>query len=138
MTSITDVASKFFAACQAGQGYEACKPYCTPAATFSAQCEPLTDIKTLKDYAEWAKMLLKVLPDGHYDLVSFATDERRQCVMAYAVFHGTHTGEGGPVKATNKSCASDYVLVMQFDGDKIRHVTKIWHSHLAMQALGWI
>jgi predicted ester cyclase len=136
--TMTDVASKFFSACQAGLGYQACKDYCTENATFSAQSEPLADVTTVKDYCDWAKMLMKIIPDGHYDLVSIATDERRQCVIAYGVFHGTHTGDGGPVRATGKSCASDYVLVMQFEGDKIRHVTKIWHSHLAMQALGWV
>jgi hypothetical protein len=26
---------------------------------------------------------------------------------------------------------------MQFDGDRISHMTKIWHSGLAMKALGW-
>jgi len=26
---------------------------------------------------------------------------------------------------------------MEFDGDKIRHMTKIWHSGLAMKELGW-
>jgi predicted ester cyclase len=56
---------------------------------------------------------------------------------AYAVFHGTHTGEGGPVPPTGKRVATDYVYVMQFDGDKIRHMTKIWHSGLAHKALGW-
>jgi hypothetical protein len=33
---------------------------------------------------------------------------------------------------------TDYVYVMDFDGDKIRHMTKIWHSGLAIKALGWI
>jgi hypothetical protein len=27
---------------------------------------------------------------------------------------------------------------MQFEGDKIAHMTKIWHAGLAMQELGWI
>jgi hypothetical protein len=26
---------------------------------------------------------------------------------------------------------------MQFDGDKIAHMTKIWHAGLAMKELGW-
>jgi hypothetical protein len=36
-----------------------------------------------------------VLPDARYALKSFAIDAERQNVAAYAVFHGTHTGEGG-------------------------------------------
>ena len=137
MATITEIADKFFAACEAGDGWDACKDYCTPDATFAAQSEPLADVKTLRDYCDWMRGLMGVLPNGHYDLVSFATDEQRRNVCAYAVFHGTHTGPGGPVPPTEKSVASDYVYVMQFNGDKIRHMTKIWHSGLAMQQLGW-
>jgi len=27
---------------------------------------------------------------------------------------------------------------MRFDGDKIRHMTKLWHAGIAMKELGWI
>jgi hypothetical protein len=27
---------------------------------------------------------------------------------------------------------------MFFEGDKISHMTKIWHSGLALQQLGWV
>jgi hypothetical protein len=33
--------------------------------------------------------------------------------------------------------STDYVYVMQFEGDKIVHMTKIWHVGLAMKELGW-
>jgi len=46
MASITDVASKFFEACETGKGWEGCKAYCKADATFSAQAEPLSDVKT--------------------------------------------------------------------------------------------
>jgi hypothetical protein len=39
---------------------------------------------------------------------------------------------------SGKSMKTDYVYVMDFDGDKIRHMTKIWHSGLAMKSLGWV
>ena len=51
---------------------------------------------------------------------------------------GTHTGPGGPCPPTGKRVKSDYVYVMEFDGDKIRHMTKIWHAGWAMKELGWI
>ena len=53
------------------------------------------------------------------------------------MFHGTHTGPGGPVPPTGRSTSTDYVYVMQFEGDKIVHMTKIWHAGLAMKELGW-
>jgi predicted ester cyclase len=137
MASITEVAEKFFEACETGKGWDGCKAYCKANATFSAQAEPLLEIKSLEGYANWMKAMLGLLPDGRYDLKSFATDEKRRNVAAYAVFHGTHTGQGGPVPPTGKAIATDYVYVMEFDGEKIRHVTKIWHSGLAVKELGW-
>jgi predicted ester cyclase len=138
MGSITSIASEFFVACEAGQGWDACQVYCEPDASFSAQAEPLADVRTLEQYAEWMKGLMQTLPDGRYELKSFATDADRQSVCAYAVFSGTHTGDGGPCPPTGKSLSSDYVYVMEFVGDKIRHMTKIWNSGLAMKELGWI
>ncbi len=137
MATITETAEKFFVACETGKGWSGCKAYCRPDATFSAQSEPLLAIKSLEGYADWMKAILGPLPDGRYALKSFATDNERQSVCAYAVFTGTHTGQGGPVPPTGKTTNTDYVYVMQFDGDKIRHMTKIWHSGLAIKELGW-
>jgi predicted ester cyclase len=135
--AITDVADAFFAACETGKGWDVCSAYCKPDATFSAQAEPLLGIKTLAEYTNWMKGLMTVLPDARYDLKSFATDPVRNNVAAYAVFHGTHTGEGGPVPPTGRRANTDYVYVMQFEGDKIVHMTKIWNAGLALKDLGW-
>jgi predicted ester cyclase len=137
MASITRVAEAFFEACETGKGWDGCRAYCIPDATFSAQAEPLLEVKTLEQYADWMKAMMTILPDGRYDLKSFATDETRNNVAAYAVFHATHTGEGGPVPPTGRSTATDYVYVMQFAGDKIAHMTKIWNAGLAIKDLGW-
>ncbi len=138
MASITGVAENFFEACETGKGWDGCQTYCTADATFSAQAEPLADIHSLQEYTEWMKGLLSFIPDGRYELRSFATDEQRQNVCAYGVFSGTHSAEGGPCPPTGQSVQSDYVYVMEFDGDKIRHMTKIWHARIAMQQLGWV
>ena len=138
MTSITKVAEAFFNACETGRGWEACSVYCTPNATFAAQAEPLLDVKTLAQYTDLVKGFLTVCPDGHYELKSLATDLTRNNVAAYAVFHATHTGPGGPVEATGRSTSTDYVYVIRFKGDKIMHMTKIWNAGLAMKDLGWI
>ena len=138
MSSITGIARKFFEACETGKGWDGCKAYCTPDATFSAQAEPLVDVKSLQQYTDWMKGLMTFVPDGRYELKAFGTDDERKSVCAYAVFSGTHTGQGGPCPPTGKHVASDYVYVMEFEGEKIRHMTKIWHAGLAMKALGWI
>jgi predicted ester cyclase len=138
MTSITEIAKKFFEACETGKGWEGCKAYCKTNATFSAQAEPLADVKTLQQYTDWMKGLLTFMPDGRYELMAFGTDAERQSVCAYGVFSATHTGQGGPCPPTGKHVQTDYVYVMNFDGEKIRHMTKIWHAGLAMKQLGWI
>ncbi len=137
VASITSIAEAFFTACETGKGWEECKAYCTPDATFSAQAEPLLEVKTLQQYTDWMKGIMTVLPDGHYDLKSFATDTARNNVAAYAVFHGTHAGPGGPVPPTGRSTSTDYVYVMQFEDGKIAHMTKIWNAGYAMRELGW-
>ncbi len=137
MASMAKVAKEFFEACEAGKGWEACRQYCKPGATFSAQAEPLAEIRSLQQYTDWMKGLLTFIPDGRYELKSFATDDQRHNVCAYGVFMGTHTGPGGPCPPTGKRVKTDYVYVMDFDGDKIRHMTKIWHSGLAVKELGW-
>ena len=137
MTSITSVAESFFEACETGKGWEGCEAFCTPHATFSAQAEPLSGVTTIQQYADWMKGMMTVLPDARYVVKSFATDSERNNVCAYGVFSGTHSGQGGPVPPTGKRTNTDYVYVMDFDGDKIRHMTKIWNSGWALKELGW-
>jgi predicted ester cyclase len=135
--SMTETARAFFDAVDTGKGWESCSAYCRPDATFAAQAEPLAEIHTLAEYADWMKGMMSITPDGRYEMKSFAVDPEGQTVVAYAVFHATHTGEGGPVPPTGESTSSDYVYVMEFDGDKIRHMTKIWNAGWALRELGW-
>lgn len=137
MSANTAVAEAFFHACESGRGWEVCRAYCTPDATFTSQAEPLANVKTLAGYTEWMKAMLTPLPDGRYELKSMAADEARNNVAAYGVFLATHTGPGGPVEPTGRATRSDYVYVMEFQGDKITHMTKIWNSGWALRELGW-
>ncbi len=137
MASITAIAREFFDACETGKGWQGCRQYCTPNAGFSAQAEPLADMKTLEQYTEWMKGLLGPIPDGRYVVKSFAIDGERKSVSAFGVFSGTHSGEGGPCPPTGRIVNTDYVYVMEFQGDKIRHMTKIWNAGWAMKQLGW-
>jgi predicted ester cyclase len=138
MPSIRENAEQFFDACETGKGWSVCQRYCHPAATFAAQAGALTDVKTLEGYTEWMKGLFTPIPDGRYELRSFAVDDRRNNVSAYAVFRGTHTGDGGPIPPTGKRVEADYVYVMEFDGDRIRHMTKIWNDGVSLKQLGWM
>jgi predicted ester cyclase len=137
MSIILDPAKKFFEACETGKGWEECKLYCHPDATFSSQTNALSDISTLEAYCEWMKNLFTPIPDGHYELKFLASDDVDESVTAVAIFHGTQTGPGGPVAPTGNKIAADYVYHIIFDGERMRHMTKIWNDAISMQQLGW-
>ena len=138
MSTIKEAAQQFFDACESGKGWDICQSYCHPDATFSAQADALAGVKTLAEYTDWMKGLLTPIPDASYEVRSFAVDEDRNSVAAYGVFNGTHTGDGGPIAPTGKSVSADYVYVMEFDGDRIRHMTKIWNDAFSLKQLGWM
>lgn len=132
-----ETAEAFFHACESGKGWDACRQYCHPDATFSAQAQPLSDVDTVADYTGWMQAQYEALPDIEYELRSLAADEERGTVCACSVLRGTHTGEGGPVPPTGQSVESDYAYVMEFQNGKIAHLTKIWNAPHAMKQLGW-
>jgi len=138
MSSIRDTAEKFFEACESGKGWDGCKMYCRSDATFAAQADALTGVNTLEAYTNWMKGMFTPLPDGAYEVRSFAVDERRNNVAAFGVFRGTHTGPGGPLPPTGKRLEADYVYVMDFDGGQVKHVTKIWNDVASLRQLGWM
>ncbi len=132
-----ETAQAFFDACETGKGWEACKAWCDADATFSCQADAFAETKTLSAYCDWMQGLLTPVPDGRYVLTAFAWDEERQTAVATAQFHGTQTGEGGPVRPTGKAVVSDYAYVMRFEADKIVHMTKVWNDVQALRGLGW-
>lgn len=138
MSSIKDTAAAFFDACEIGQGWDACAWCCHPDATFSAQADTFAGLDNLQGYTEAMKGLLAGrLPGATYELKSLAVDEERGNVCGFAVFEGVHTGDGGPVPPSGSRVETDYVYVMEFDGDRIRHLSKVWNHGFAMRQLGW-
>ena len=135
--SISDTARAFFEACENGAGWAGCTQFCHDGATFSCQADVLADVTTLEGYTDWMKALFGPIPDGHYELKSFSTDDDRGVVSAFAVFKGTQTGPGPVDPPTGKPIAADYVYAMEFDGNRIRHMTKIWNDAQSLRQLGW-
>ena len=135
--NLTQTARNFFDACETGQGWSECAQYCHDGATFSCQADALAEIGTLEGYTNWMRDLFTPIPDGRYELKSFSTDAERGVVTAFAVFKGTQTGPGPIAPPTGKAVAADYVYAMEFEGDRIRHMTKIWNDVQSLRALGW-
>ncbi len=134
---MSETARAFFDACETGGGWAACAEFCHEGATFSSQGETLAAITSLEDYANWMRDLFGPIPDGRYELNAFSADEARGVVTGFAVFMGAQTGPGPVDPPTGRAVASEYVYAMAFDGDKIRHVTKIWNDAHALTQLGW-
>ena len=132
-------AKKFFAACEAPEGWAGCAPYCADGATLRAQSEPIADMNSLAAYAEWMKGFGTVTaPGASYTLHASAWDEENRTALFFATYHATHSGEGGPIPATGKSTNSDYVYAVTMgDDDKVTHVTKTWNAPWALRELGW-
>jgi predicted ester cyclase len=137
MSTHYESAKRFFDACDTSIGWDGCEASCHSDATFSSQTSALSDISSLEGYCEWMKNLLTPIPDGHYELKFLGVDDTTNSAAVFAVFHGTQSGPGGPVPPTGKTLAADYVYHMAFDGDRIKHMTKIWNDTISMQQLGW-
>jgi hypothetical protein len=137
MPTITEIAKQFFDACEGGKGWEECQQYCMPDATFSTQTEHMARVPTLREYTNMCINFLKLCPDARFIVKSFATDDERKNVCAFAVGIATHTGAVGPRQPTGKNTRTDYVYIMDFEGDKIKHMTKVWNENWAMKELGW-
>lgn len=132
-------AQKFFAACEAPEGWQGCKAWVTADAPFVAQSEPLADITTVQAYCDWMHSFGTVTAAGAtYELHSQAYDEATRAATFFATYHATHTGEGGPVPPTHKQTRSHYVYVLTMGADdKVAAMTKIWNAPWAMHELGW-
>ena len=124
-----------------GKGYDAGKQYVKEGgAAFDSQCEALKDMKTVQEYADWLQGLGKgPLTGNTIEFKSIAYDEERNLVNYVGVFKATHTGEGGPVPATNKTMETDYMYLIKMNDDgKIESMTKIWNDGWTLKQVGWV
>jgi hypothetical protein len=123
-TSTVTSAMEFFDALERGKGWDICQKWCNLDATFSCQAKKLDGVTTLATYAEWMKALYDKVPDGHYDLKNHAITDDGTTVLVYAVFLGTGLTPAGEPTAI----AQDYVYIIEIEGEKIGHVTKVWND----------
>ena len=132
-------AKHFFAACETSLGWEGCKEFVSEGATFSAQCEPLVDIHSVREYSDWMAVLgTETAPGATYDLHSASFCPETRMALFFATFHVTHTGAGGPVPPTHRKASTHYVYALKMnEEDRVESMTKIWNAPWAMRELGW-
>jgi len=134
-----DTATKFFHACETLQGWEGCKEFVAPRASFYAQSEPLTDIHSVEAYCDWMAVVGKGPLEGcSYKLHSSSYDEANRTATFVATFTASHVGEGGPVPPTRKETNTDYVYSLTMnDQGKVEKMRKVWNAGWALRELGW-
>ena len=123
-------ATQFFIACEAPKGWAGCQPYVAEGATFTAQSEPLVEIKTVQAYCDWMYGLATVTaPSATYDLHASAYDEKTRTAIFFATYHAKHTGDGGPVPPTHKETHTDYVYFLTMNEEnKVARMVKVWNA----------
>ena len=84
------------------------------------------------------KDLLIPVPDGHYEVRSFAVDEDSEQRGGIRRIPRYSYWQGGPVPPTGKRVEADYVYIMEFEGDLIRNMTKVWNDGVSLKQLGWM
>lgn len=140
MSTMRQAAERFIHSVKPGQGWEAWEPYCHPDASFRKLGTSSLGIEvhdSLREFAESTKALLVLFPDLREELHSLATDEEKNIAIAYLMIKGTHTGEGGPVPPTGKAFEVDAVYVMEFDEDRLCHLTMVMNDLVVDTQLGW-
>jgi predicted ester cyclase len=137
MSELSKTALAFYEACETGKGWAACSGYCTADASFSAQAMSLGEMKTVEAYAQFMAGIHQTMPDASHELLCLGEDAERGKVAVFGTFSGTHSGPGGPVEPTGKSTTTQIAYIMEFEGGKISHITKVWNDVYAFGQLGW-
>lgn len=132
------------AACDSGQGWEACQDVCVPGATFSCQNDTLGDITSVEDYANFIAFFGTACPNARWTTHDVSWDGTVHTAFFHCTYHVTHTVSVpglGPVQPTLKSSDSNYGYVIKTDPErdgKIVHIQKLWNDTWMLRDLGWL
>src|SRR3954451_1492653 len=110
-------AQKFFAACEAGEGWAGCKQNVADDAPFVAQSQPLAEIVTVEGYSDWMAGVVSVTPGFTYKLHASCYDEENSTAIFFATYRIEHTGEEEPVSTHKETNSYYYVYVLTMNQD---------------------
>ncbi len=112
-------AKKIMRVIDSAEPWEEIKDLIVPDAPFTCQAHALSDVSTIHGWYDWMlNFKTNIAPDGTFTVRSIMWDEKTKVCMYSAVYHATHTGEGGAIRPTNKHADTDYFyqLTMNDDG----------------------
>ena len=117
------VAKQFFEACEAGEGWVLPK-FVADDAVFAAQSEPIVDIKSVKDYAEWMKKMGGVLKSNY---AHSSARMNKRCAFFLLLFTRPTLGRAVRCSLTSRPTP---IMFMRYDSqnDAVTSMTKIWSA----------
>jgi len=122
-------AHSFVEACESGKGWAACKVWCRQDVKFSCPDARPAWAPTLAQYAD----LIKSQPYGDagqkYSVKSVALYDHIFPVFAVVKLCGVWTSQVIPHPPVNAACEADYTYILEYDGNKISHITMVWDDH---------
>lgn len=106
---------------------------------FVCQADALKDVTTLKGWYDWmVNFDANIAPGCKPKVHNIAWDADNKVALLFATYLATHSGDGGPVPATNKSTKTHYVYVCEMNSeDKCSRLTKVWNDGYCLKELGW-
>jgi hypothetical protein len=132
-------AKRIMVALDAPKPFEEIADIVVEGAPFICQAAALDGVDTIKAWADWmVNFGTNIAPGCSATVHSVAWDADNKTAHYFATFHAKHTGDGGPLPATNQETNThyNYVLVMN-DDDKCVSMTKVWNDGYCLKEMGW-
>ena len=94
----------------------------------------------MKGWADWmVNFMANIAPGCEATVHSMSWDEENYTANYFATFKAKHTGDGGPIPATNRATSTEYCYAVQMskETNKCIKFTKIWNDGYCLSELGW-
>jgi hypothetical protein len=132
-------AKKIMAAVDAAKPFEEISDIVVEDAPFICQADALAGVNTVKAWADWmVNFESNIAPGCKATVHNIAWDAENKTALYYATFYAKHSGDGGPVPATNKETSTHYMYILVMSEDnKCKSFTKVWNDGYCLKELGW-
>lgn len=103
------------------------------------QADMMKDITTVKQLHDWKVNFNENVAPGCKPIVhNLVWDAPKKTALKFSTYVATHTGDGGPVPATNKTTNTHYVFICEMnDENKCICLTKVWNDDYCKKEIGW-
>jgi hypothetical protein len=129
IVSTTHNAHLFVDACETGKGWNACNSLCHAEATFSCNAGKNPYGKTLAAYTDYLKAQLSLGVTCGVSVQHLDVYDTLASTYAVAKVRRAHTQDCNSAPSTNSQNEFNYSLILEFEREKIRHVSRISNEY---------